>query len=184
MTAWGGFNRKVHGVLLGMALSSIFGNVLMGIGQTTLIWFIGSFFFVFFIPIINGSNQAIWQAKVAPGVQGRVFATRRWIAQITAPVAMIIAGPLADFVFEPALQPGGSLSLSVGRFVGVGPGAGMGFMFVITGVLGLIIGLGAYIFPAIRNVEEILPDHEAAHTASVPPEDVPEPAPQTTEAPA
>jgi MFS transporter, DHA3 family, macrolide efflux protein len=31
-------------------------------------------------PLVNASNQAIWQAKVAPDVQGRVFAVQRLIA--------------------------------------------------------------------------------------------------------
>ena len=45
--------------------------------------------------------------------------------------------------------------------VGTGSGAGMGLMFVISGILGIGVGLGGYLFPAVRNVERILPDHDA-----------------------
>jgi hypothetical protein len=161
LSVWGGPKRLVHGVLIGLTLNALLGPTLIGLGQGLFLWAVGGFFFAFFIPILNGSNQAIWQRKVAPDVQGRVFATRRLIAQITAPLAMLMAGPLADFVFEPAMMPGGSLAATFGGLIGTGPGAGMGLMFLITGLLGTAFGLGGYLFPAIRNVEDILPDHEA-----------------------
>jgi MFS family permease len=160
MSTWGGPKRRVHGVLGGMALSSLLGNILIGSNGGVIAWIVGAFFASFFIPIINGSNQAIWQAKVAPDVQGRVFAVRRLIAQITAPLAMGLAGPLADRVFEPAMQSGGSLATTFGGLVGVGVGSGMGLIFVITGLLGVLVGLGGYAFRAIRNAEDILPDHD------------------------
>lgn len=161
LSAWGGPKRRVHGVLIGMALGSLLGQLLMGLGRGPYIWALASFFSLFFVPIVNGSNQAIWQAKVAPDVQGRVFATRLLIAQITAPVAMLLAGPLADRVFEPAMMPGGSLATIFRGVVGTGPGAGMSLIFVITGVLGTLVGLGGYAFRVVRNAEDILPDHDA-----------------------
>ena len=160
MSTWGGPKRRVHGVLMGMALSSLLGQMVLGLGSGLAIWATGAFFASFFIPIINGSNQSIWMAKVPPDIQGRVFAARRLIAQISAVVA-IVAGPLADFVFEPAMAPGGSLTGLFGWLTGTGPGAGMALMFVITGILGTLVGLGAYLFPAIRNAEDLLPDHDA-----------------------
>jgi hypothetical protein len=114
---------------------------------------------MFFIPVLNGSNQAIWQAKVAPDVQGRVFATRRLIAQITAPLAMLTAGPLADRLFEPAMQAGSRWANLFGWLVGVGPGAGIGLLFVITSLIGAFAALMGYTIPAVRNIETILPDY-------------------------
>jgi MFS family permease len=162
LTAWGGFKRRVHGVLLGMALSSVFGTIVLGLSQSVVVWSIGAFAGMLFLPLINGSNQAIWQAKVPPALQGRVFATRRLIAQISAPIAMLIAGPLADRVFEPLMASESGLSQTLGRVVGNGPGSGMGLMLVIAGALGAIVGLGGYLFPAVRNAEILLPDHDAA----------------------
>ncbi|MFN2303534.1 MAG: MFS transporter, partial [Anaerolineales bacterium] len=103
LTAWGGFKKKIHGVLSGWILSGIFGLMLMGVGRSLPYWIIANFVMMFIIPILNGSNQAIWQMKVAPEVQGRVFSVRRLIAQITAPISMAVAGPLADRIFEPAM---------------------------------------------------------------------------------
>ena len=161
MSAWGGPKRRVHGVLAGWAVSSLLGVVLMGLGRSLPIWAVASFFGAFFVPIINGSNQAIWQAKVAPDVQGRVFSIRRLIAWFVNPAAMLIAGPLADFVMEPAMQPKGALSDTFAGLVGTSPGAGMSLIFIFTGLVAMCVGMGGYLFPVVRNAEIILPDHDA-----------------------
>ena len=156
---WGGPGEKVHGVLLGMVGNFLLGSFVLGIGQTLPLWLVGAFFTMFFIPVLNGSNQAIWQAKVAPDVQGRVFATRRLIAQITGPLAMLTAGPLADRLFEPALRTAGVWTALFGWLVGVGPGAGIGLLFVLTSLIGALAALSGYAIPAVRNIETILPDY-------------------------
>jgi hypothetical protein len=146
------------GVSIGSVLSNMFGIA----GGVTFIWAGANFMGGFIIPILNGSNQAIWQAKVAPDVQGRVFAVRRWIAQITAPVGMLIAGPMADWLMEPAMASNGWINWIFGWLVGSGPGTGMAVIFVVTGLLGMFGGLAGYFFPAVRNAEDILPDHDTA----------------------
>ena len=122
------------------------------------------------MPIINGSNQAIWQSKVAPDVQGRVFSIRRLIAWFVNPAAMLVAGPLADRVLEPAMVENGSLTGAFSGLVGTGPGAGMSLMFIFAGLMAMIVGIAGYFVPAIRNVETILPDHDTMPDVSTPPE--------------
>jgi len=161
LTAWGGPKRRVHGVLFGHILIGLFGQALLGLGRGLPVWLPAAFMGMAVIPIINGSNQAIWQSKVAPDVQGRVFSARRLIAQISAPAAMLMAGPLADRVFEPGMLAGGALAGSFGWLVGTGPGAGMGLIILVTGLLTAVAGLGGYAFAAVRNAEDILPDHKA-----------------------
>jgi len=169
LSLWGGPKRRIHGVLLGLALASLLGEGTLGLGRGPAVWAAGAFFISFFIPIINGSSQAIWQAKVAPDVQGRVFSVRRLIAQVTAPVAILLAGPLADRVFEPGLRPGGGLADSFGWLVGNEPGSGMALIFLVTAVLGATAALAGYLVPIVRNIENLLPDHEmiAAPTGGV-----------------
>jgi len=183
ISAWGGFKRNINGVLLGWAL---FGTtmILMAFGQPdplwhgVLLWGGGLFAGSFVAPLIDGSNQSIWQSKVAPELQGRVFSIRLLIAWLVQPLARLFAGPMADNVFEPALKPGGAWFYTVGSLLRQGPGAGMALMFLISGVLVTFIGLGGYLIPMIRNVEDLLPDHEAAGEAPTPPADgdpLPEP---------
>lgn len=167
ISLWGGPKRRVHGVLLGMVLVSLLGQIPLGIGRGMMFWGFGAFCSMLFIPLINGSNQAIWQAKVPPDIQGKVFATRRLIAQISAPIAMILGGRLADTVFEPVMAAGGRFAQLVQPLVGSGPGSGMGLMFILTGALGALVGMGGYLFPAVRNAEDLLLDHDAVTSESL-----------------
>lgn len=166
LSAWGGPKRRIYGVLGGMVLISLLGTLPMGLGRTVFVWSAAQFLILFILPILNGSNQAIWQSKVPPALQGRVFSVRLLIAQITAPLGMLLAGPLADYVFEPAMRAGGSLAPTFGWLVGTGPGAGMALMIVISGILGTFVGIIAYFFPLIRHVETLLPDHDVVVPAA------------------
>jgi hypothetical protein len=116
---------------------------------------------MFFLPLVQGSSQAIWQAKVQPDIQGKVFATRRLIAQISTPFAVILGGRLADAVFEPAMASGGAFAQFFQPLVGSGPGSGMAVLFVFSGILGVIVALIGYLVPVIRQVETRLPDYDA-----------------------
>ena len=159
MGIWGGPRRRVNGVLSGWVVSSLAGMLVLGLGGSLLWWAVGMFISAFFVPIINSSNQAIWQSKVAPDVQGRVFATRRLIAWLVNPIATLIAGPLADFVLEPAMLPGESLAGIFGWLVGTGAGSGMSLVIIAGAIGAACVGLGGYTFKHIRDAEDILPDH-------------------------
>ena len=161
LSAWGGPKRRIQGVLFGLVISGVLTSVL-GLGSSLWVWAPTAFLVTFLTPIINGSSQAIWQAKVAPDVQGRVFSARLLIAQISSPVSMLIAGPLADRVFEPAMVSSGGLSTVFGPFVGYGAGSGMALMFVFSGVLSGLVGLVGYSVRVVRDAEDILPDHDVA----------------------
>ena len=114
------------------------------------------------IPVLNGSNQAIWQSKVPPALQGRVFSARLMIAQITAPLAMLASGPLADRLFEPAMMPSGSLASACGWLTGTGRGAGIALMFILFGMAGAVAGAIGYLLPGVRDVERLVPDYDEA----------------------
>jgi len=160
MSAWGGFKKRVHGVLLGWMIGGV-GMSIVGLTGGLPTWIIGIIITSLISPLINSSNQAIWQAKVAPDVQGRVFSARRLIAWFTNPISPIIAGTLADFVLEPQLRVAtSSLSQTFGWMVGIGPGAGMGLIMFFCGIGGLLAGLAGYFTPAIINAETILPDYD------------------------
>ena len=141
LSLWGGPKKRVHGVFLGMALSSL-ALALMGAVEEPSAWAVLAFLGSFFIPVLNGFNQAIWQAKVPLSVQGKVFAARRMIAWFANPLAMLLAGPLADRVFGP-------------RY---GQGEGIALMLLLFGSLGVFWGLSGYLLPKVREAEGLLPD--------------------------
>ncbi|HUH95740.1 MAG TPA: MFS transporter [Anaerolineales bacterium] len=162
MSAWGGFKKRVHGVLLGWIFSGLLGNVVFGLGRGLPVWAPAVLLGGIFVPIVNGSNQAIWQAKVAPDLQGRVFSARRLIAWFTNPISPIIGGTLSDFVLEPAMkaQASGFARFFAPAF-GSGPGSGMSLLIFICGLAILLVGLAGYFVPAIREADTILADHDA-----------------------
>jgi MFS transporter, DHA3 family, macrolide efflux protein len=161
MSAWGGFKRRVHGIFGGWIVAAI-GMLIVGLSPGLPGWIIGSVITFGVGPIMNASSQAIWQSKVEPDVQGRVFSARRLISWFAGPVSPIIAGVLADQVLEPAMQSGGALTPIFSPLVGVGPGAGIAVLFIVISVLTVAIGLVGYGVPDIRDVETRLPD--AVHT--------------------
>jgi DHA3 family macrolide efflux protein-like MFS transporter len=166
MSMWGGFKRRIHGVLLGWILASL-ALAFLGIGRDLSVWVPAMLVGALFFPLINSSSQAIWQAKVAPDLQGRVFSSRRLIAWVTMPITPLIAGLLADYVMEPVMQTGNLFSQAFDGLVGTGPGAGMGLLTVFCCLVCALVGLSGYFYPVIRNLEDVLPDHDQLQNAEV-----------------
>ncbi len=161
LAIWGGPKKLVWGVLVGWVLNGILGRFLMGVTQQVWVWMVSVFLLAFFMPTINGCNQAIWQKKVPPEQQGRVFAVRRFIAQITIPISMALSGWLGDHVFEPAFNETGGWGVRFFEGVfGSGPGAGLSMMIAISGLMVTLVGLTGFIWPEIRQVEDHLPDYD------------------------
>ncbi len=165
MSAWGGFKNRVHGVLLGWMFAGLTG-VIFGLGHALPVWLAAMLLSGLAIPLVNTSNQAIWQAKVALDVQGRVFSARRLIAWFTNPISPIIGGTLADYVLEPAMKTqGGGLAALFGPLFGVGPGTGMSLLIALCSMLALLVGATGYFLPAVRDAETALPDHNPLSSA-------------------
>ncbi len=160
MSIWGGFKRRVNGVLLGWIIFGI-GMAIAGLAGGLPVWITGIVIAALVGPLTNSSNQAIWQSKVAPDVQGRVFSARRLIAWFTNPISPVIGGALADYLLEPAMKTASPLSSAFGWLVGTGAGSGMGLLLVTCGILGSLVGLAGYFLPVIRNAEDLLPDHDS-----------------------
>jgi MFS family permease len=167
MSAWGGPKRRIDGVLHFELLSGLC-FLLIGLRPSAWPVALGAFGAHLTIAIIYGSNQAIWQSKVPPNAQGRVFATQQMVAKSTTPLAYLTAGPLADKLFEPLLASDGPLTGSIGQITGVGPGRGIGLLFIVMGILKVAVTLGSYLYPRIRLVEDELPDAIADEPTTAP----------------
>jgi DHA3 family macrolide efflux protein-like MFS transporter len=161
ISMWGGFKRRMTSIFIGEALTGLFCLVVFGLGRSMPIWIVAGVVGSIFPVFTNGASQAIWQAKVAPDVQGRVFSARRMIAWSVGPITPILAGLLADYVTEPAMQTNSWLATVFAPLVGTGPGSGMAVQFILTGIAYILVVLVVFLFiPTVRNLEDLHPDHD------------------------
>jgi hypothetical protein len=157
--AWGGpEGKKIRVVIATIALSSV-GYFIAGLRETLYFVAVGQFVVLFFIPISAALSQAVWQVKVPPDIQGRVFSIRSMIAWSIIPLANAVAGPLADNVFQPLMAEGGALANTfVSTLVGSGEARGIGLMFLVSAVFLMATSLLVFTYPRVRNLEDEIPD--------------------------
>ena len=150
LSTWGGFRRKVFTMLMGLGGVGL-GVTVLGFTPAHLfpVALASMFFLGFMIPMIDGSMMAIFQTRIAPHMQGRVFALFGSLVSISSPLGLAIAGPVSD------------------RF-------GIQIWFVIAGFLCLLVALASFFIPAIMHIEE----NHTLHEWVAPPrsEPMPEPA--------
>ena len=157
MSIWGGPKRRVYAII-GSGFWMGICVIAMGIRPSMMSISTTGFLLFLALPILNGNSRAMWQTKIPADVQGRVFSVRRMIGQFTHPIAALIAGPLVDKFFQPAMNADGALATSVGKIIGVGDGHGIALAFVIVGLLILIFSATAYANTRLREVEIDIPD--------------------------
>jgi predicted MFS family arabinose efflux permease len=153
MSVWGGPKRLINGVFL-FGVFSALTTMLAGTWPAPANVVVGMIGFLFCLVGINACNRAIWQSTVEPDIQGRVFSIQSMISRSTVPVASLLTGPLADYIFEPLMAEGGALAGSVGNLIGVGEGRGIGLMFVVMGMLMLIVLVVGFLYKPLRLVGE------------------------------
>lgn len=165
MSIWGGPKRRMFAVL-GSGFFTGFCVIALGAQPSLTLIGISGFLMMISVPIFNGNSRAMWQTKVAPDIQGRVFSVRRVIGQFTFPISALISGPLVDNVFQPMMNESGLLASSVGKIIGIGPGRGTALAFVTTGLLVVISTAIAFAHPRIRRLEIEIPDAEVIEKGS------------------
>ncbi len=91
--------------------------------------------FLFFcaLPFVNAGADVLIRKNIANEEQGRAWGMIGVVSQLGYVAAYGCAGFLADRIFNPLLAVDGALASSVGAVIGVGPGRGIGFLFVIAG---------------------------------------------------
>ena len=165
MSTYGGPQQRINTVFGFMLLGGLC-ILAAGLRPSVPLFALAAFLFFLGLPLINGSSQVIFQRKVVPDVQGRVFALNDALAGASLLLAYGIAGPLADRVFEPLMAPNGLLAGSVGQIIGVGPGRGIGLLFIVMGALTMLGTIAAYQYSPLRLVEHELPDAIASEAVA------------------
>ncbi|NPD88233.1 MAG: MFS transporter [Asgard group archaeon] len=127
---WKGFNKKVNGVALGILIAYI-GYIVTTVTPLGLFWFMGIGMLItgFALPMANISSQTIWQTVVPKEKLGRVMSVRITIAQMTAPVGMILSGFIAE-----------AISIK--------------YLFMASAILGTLALASSWFFTSFRKVED------------------------------
>ncbi|MBE6052649.1 MAG: MFS transporter [Clostridium sartagoforme] len=135
------------------AISFLFGDILMGLGQNSYIWCIAAVAASLPIPCIGAGINTIMYNKVPREIQGRIFAVRNAIQFCAIPIGILLGGFLADYVFQPFMLSNNEISLFLQKLVGYSDGSGMAVMFLLTGVLGFLASIFWYLNKSIRALE-------------------------------
>lgn len=164
---WGGTQKRIHTMMIAIMVLGLF-MMFFGMARTPLALIVTLFFVMFPQTFFTAPFRTILMTKIAPDVQGRVFAVVTQISILLQPLSFLLIGPLTDKVLEPAVgQPGWEL---VAPLVGNTPGSGMALYLFGGGLLMLVITIVVYALPAVRRMETDLPDYApvAAQPAPTP----------------
>lgn len=167
LTVFGGPKRCMPAIFLAIGIQ---GAILFlgGLEPSVLLVTVAATGFMVCQPVILACSRTLWQTRVAPDIQGRVFAIRRLVSMSAMPFAFLLAGPLADHVFEPAMAPGGALASALGPWIGTGPGRGIGLLFIVLGLSVLVILVLAVAYRPLRRLEDEIPEISVQPTPPVP----------------
>lgn len=146
---------NVKMIYVSAALSFLFGDLLMGIGQNVFVWGIAGLAASLPIPFINAGQNVILYKKVPEHMQGRVFSVRNAIQYSTIPIGILLGGFLADYVFEPFMNMDNAVATALQGIVGSSSGSGMAVMFLCTGIIGFVFSLVSYFNKNIQGMRKL-----------------------------
>ncbi|NAS24872.1 MFS transporter [Herbidospora sp. NEAU-GS84] len=156
MGLWGGPKKRVRGMGVFMLLGSVF-LVLHTLQPNPWLVAGAAAAFLFTLPVVQGSGNAVLQSRIEPDSLGRVLGTVHTIGGIGSPFAYLLAGPLAEFVAGPLLRDGGALAGNVGRLIGTGEGRGIALVILVDALILAVVAVTVLLRkePAPREKEEV-----------------------------
>ena len=152
-------DEKIKRMFLVLILCGL-GPLIAGLSLQWIIIALGFFIFMLPVPYANTLFMSVFQMKIEPAVLGRVGALVNAILKAVTPIAYICAGYLADYIFEPLMQPTGLLGKTfIAGLLGTGCGRGIGLMFMLSGIF-LILGCTVMLSnKTVTSIEKRLPDY-------------------------
>ncbi len=131
--------NKIRVIFLTLMVSGA-GLFITGLRAEWIMIAAGIFVFYFLVPYANALFSTVIQTRIEPEMLGRCGSLVGALVRIVIPVSCIIAGPLADFIFEPLMASDGILKDSIiANIWGIGQGRGYGIMFSLCGII--LIGI-------------------------------------------
>ena len=125
------------GNLANWAVCSVF-----AVRSSVVMLTIGMIVWLGLIPAIEAAEQTVLQRSIPFERQGRVFGFAQLVENAAAPLTAFLMAPLAERVFMPFMTDGRGADW-IGSWFGTGPERGIGLMFTIAGLIGVVVTLGA-----------------------------------------
>jgi MFS family permease len=160
LSAWGGTKQRVKGMLVGFMGAGI-AKTVFGLGQGLQVWLPAQFCSSLNFPLLGSSETALWMEATPPELQGRVFATNSLVLELVSAIATLIAGPVSDYILEPAMQSPSLLSYVFAHLFGTEAGAGMALLYVVCAIAMAFTGTGGFTVRQLRDAEILLADHDS-----------------------
>ena len=129
------------------------GNIIQGLAQQPWLWCAAAFGSYLMAAVMNVNEETLMREKVPVEMQGRVFSAKSTLQNFTIPPALLLGGLLADTVFEPFMAAGSPAQQALYGFFGTGKGAGIGLMFFIIGIAGMLVSFTRLRKPVYRELD-------------------------------
>ena len=129
------------------------GNIIQSLTSRPWIWCMAAFVSYMLAALMNVNLDTIMREKVPPEMQGRVFSAKGTMQNFTIPIALLLGGFLADTVFEPFMMTDTLQQQTLSGFFGTGKGSGIGLMFFIVGIAGMLISFTRLGKPVYRELD-------------------------------
>lgn len=146
---------NIKSIYISAAISFLFGDILMAIGQNGVSWCIAGVIASIPIPFIMAGERVILYKAIPEELQGKVFSVRNAVQYSTIPIGILLGGFLADYIFEPIMKSDKMIVSIFHNIVGQGSGSGMAVMFLCTGILGSVASIAAYKLKEIQKLRDI-----------------------------
>ncbi|HML50353.1 MAG TPA: MFS transporter [Propionicimonas sp.] len=114
---------------------------------------VGVLIYMALVPVAEAAEQTVLQKVVPYAKQGRVFGLAQAVEVAAAPLMTFAIGPIAEFVIIPYMNTDAGRA-QFGWLLGEGQARGIAMVFLIAGLLGLILTLGAFATKSYRWLTE------------------------------
>ena len=129
------------------------GNIIQSLTSQPWLWCAAAFGSYLLAVVMNVNLDTLMREKVPMEMQGRVFSAKSTLQNFTIPPALLLGGLLADTVFEPFMLTDSPMQRTLSRFFGTGKGSGIGLMFFIVGIAGMIVSFTRLRKPVYRELD-------------------------------
>ena len=129
------------------------GNIIQSLTSRPWLWCAAAFGSYLMATVMNINMDTLMREKVPTEMQGRVFSAKSTLQNFTIPPALLLGGLLADTVIEPFMTADSPLQQALSGLFGTGKGAGIGLMFFIIGIAGMLISFTRLRKPVYRELD-------------------------------